>query len=257
MSFVVAAESYDRFMGRYSGLLAPIFADFAGVRSGHMVLEVGCGPGALATELVGRLGAGSVTAIDPSEPFVAAARERLPGVRVLEASAENLPFAEGEFDVTLAQLVVHHMADPVAGVGEMARVTRAGGTVGACVWDLAAGRAPLGPFWRAVKRFDPEARDESDFPGAREGELVDIFHKAGISDAEGEALTFDVEHASFEEWWEPFTLGVGPAGHYVADLDPESQASLAEMCREEVPPQPFTMSFAVWAARGSAPTHTM
>src|SRR6188474_2241406 len=120
MSFDVAAASYDRFMGRYSVLLAPQMADFAGIEAGQRVLDVGCGPGALTAVLADRLGPGAVSAADPSEPFVAAARARNPGVDVVRASAEALPFADGTFDTTLAQLVVHFMSDPVTGLAEMA-----------------------------------------------------------------------------------------------------------------------------------------
>ena len=140
MTFAVAADSYDRFMGRYSVLLAPQLAAFAGVAPGQRVLDVGCGPGALTTELVRLLGPDEVTAVDPSEPFVAAARERHPGVTVEQAAAEALPFADDSFDAALAQLVVHFMTDPVAGLQEMARVTRGGGLVAACVWDHGGGR---------------------------------------------------------------------------------------------------------------------
>src|SRR5579862_2262312 len=111
-----SAESYDRFMGRYSRLLAPLFADFAGVEPGQRVLDVGCGPGALVAELVQRLGSDSVDAVDPSPEFVAAARERFPGIEIEVASAEQLPFAAGSFDAALAQLVVHFMLDPLAGM---------------------------------------------------------------------------------------------------------------------------------------------
>jgi len=133
VSFTVAADAYDRFMGRYSVPLAPRFADFGEVANGQRVLDVGCGPGALTTELVRRLGDAAVTAVDPSEPFVAAARERQPGVRVERASAEHLPFRDRGFDAALAQLVVHFMTDAVAGLREMARVTRRDGVVAACV----------------------------------------------------------------------------------------------------------------------------
>jgi ubiquinone/menaquinone biosynthesis C-methylase UbiE len=144
MSFAVAAEAYDRFMGRYSAFLAPQIAAFAHVADSQRVLDVGCGPGALTTELVRRLGAASVTAVDPSESFVDAARKRLPGVTVEVASAELLPFPDRTFDAVIAQLVVHFMPDPVAGLAEMARVTRPQGVVAACVWDHAGGRGPLG-----------------------------------------------------------------------------------------------------------------
>ncbi|HEY6635743.1 MAG TPA: class I SAM-dependent methyltransferase [Acidimicrobiia bacterium] len=254
MSFVVAADSYDRFMGRYSSLLAPIFADFAGVDGDQTVIEVGCGPGALTSVLVDRLGAGAVTAVDPSPPFVAAARERFPGVTVQESTAESLPFDEDVFDLSLAQLVVHHMSDPIAGIAEMARVTRPGGTVAACVWDLGAGRDPLSPFWRAVRRYDPTAIGESGYAGTREGHLLEIFEDAGLAQIDGEGLVFEVEHSSFEEWWDPFKLGVGPAGAYAAGLPPEDQAILEALCREELPTAPFTLSLRAWAARGTPST---
>ena len=139
------ADAYDRFMGRYSRPLAVPFADFAGLPLDGRVLDVGCGPGALTAELARRAGPERVTAVDPSEEFVAALRGRHPGVQVIRASAEDLPFEGGCFDATLAQLVINVIDDPVAGLREMARVTRDGGVVAACVWDFTDG-GPIGPF---------------------------------------------------------------------------------------------------------------
>jgi SAM-dependent methyltransferase len=252
MSFAVGAEKYDRFMGRYSVPLAPAFADFAGVAAGQRVVDVGCGPGALTLELVSRLGAGGVSAVDPSESFVAAARERHPGVEVQQAPAEELPFADGEFGAALAQLVVHFMADPVAGLGEMARVTSAGGVVAACVWDHAGGRGPLSVFWDAARELDADVLDESRLAGARQGHLVELFEAAGLDDIEQGDLVVDVEHPTFDEWWEPFTFGVGPAGALVARLGPEKQSQLRDLCRQMHPEPPFVVSAHVWAARGRA-----
>lgn len=250
MTFSVPAESYDRFMGRYSALLAPRFADFAGVAEGQRVLDVGCGPGALTRELVARLGAGAVSAVDPSESFVAAARGRYPGVRVEHASAEQLPFPDGEFDVTLAQLVVHFLPDPVAGLRELRRVTRAGGVVAACVWDHAGGRTPIGAFWSAARELDPEVRDESDLPGTRAGHLVELLGAAGLDGVESGLLSVDLEHPTFEDWWEPLTLGVGPAGVYAAGLAPGARAALRERCRELLRGEPLIVTGQAWAARG-------
>ena len=252
MSFDVAAESYDRFMGRYSVLLSPQLADLAGVQGGQRGLDVGCGPGALTAELVTRLGPAAVAAVDPSEPFVAAARARNPGVDVLRASAERLPFPDGRFDVTLAQLVVHFMSDPVAGLAEMARVTRPDGVVAACVWDHGGGQGPLSVFWQAARTLDPGIDDESHLAGAREGHLAELFEAAGLRDVEATAIPASLEHASFEEWWEPFTRGVGPAGSYVASLDPPEQAELRERCRSLLPVAPFVITARAWAARGLA-----
>jgi len=252
VSFTVGADAYDRFMGRYSVPLAPQLADFAGVAAGQRVLDVGCGPGALTAELVTRLGPDAVSAVDPSEPFVAAARERHPGVTVQRAAAEEMPFEDQAFDAALAQLVVHFMADPVAGLREMARVTRDGGVVAACVWDHGDGQGPLSLFWEAAHELDPDVADESQLAGAHAGDLAQLFEAAGLHDVEESALSVSVEHPSFEDWWEPFTLGVGPAGSYAAGLDAERQAELRERCREKLPAAPFVPPARAWAARGLA-----
>ena len=167
-----------------------------------------------------------------------------------QAAAEHLPFESDAFDAALAQLVVHFMADPVAGLREMARVTRERGVVAACVWDHAGGQGPLSVFWEAAHELDPHVEDESQLAGAREGHLEELFQAAGLQDVEGTALAVRVEHPTFEDWWEPFTLGVGPAGSYAAGLDPEAQARLRERCRELLPTAPFVLTPRAWASRG-------
>ena len=252
MTFEVAAEAYDRFMGRYSQQLSPQLADFAGVRAGQRVLDVGCGPGALTAELVQRVGAEAVSAVDPSEAFVAAARARYPDVDVQRATAEQLPFADGAFDAALAQLVVHFMSDPVAGLRGLKRVTSSGGTVAACVWDHAGERSPLSVFWQAARELDPGARDESDLAGAREGHLGELFAAAGLTSVEETSLEASRRYESFADWWGPFTLGVGPAGAYAQSRNAESREALRTRCEELLPAVPFTLSTWAWAARGSA-----
>ena len=250
MIFDVAAESYDRFMGAWSRPLAPQLADLARVRSGQRVLDVGCGPGSLTAELVARLGAASVSAVDPSEPFVAAARVRHPGVDVRSAQAEALPFPDGLFDAALAQLVVHFMADPVAGLREMVRVTRPGGIVVACVWDYAGLRDPLGPFWEAARALQPDVTDESALAGARRGHLAELFAAAGLTDIEDTDLSVSRPYDGFDDWWEPFTAGVGPSGALVARLAQPDRDALRERCRAMLPGSSFVLSAVAWAARG-------
>jgi SAM-dependent methyltransferase len=250
MSFDVAADAYDRFMGRYAVPLAPEFADFARIERNQRVIDVGSGPGALTDELVRRVGSDSVVAVDPSEPFVAALRQRRPNVRVEVASAEALPFADDEFDAALAQLVVHFMSDPVAGLAEMARVTRSGGIVAACTWDFGSDRAPLSLFWSVARELDGSAPGESALAGTHEGQLTELFARAGLEDVEETGLEISTEHLSFEEWWEPYTFGVGPVGSYVARLDEERRTALRERLRERLPPSPFVVSARAWAARG-------
>ena len=166
------------------------------------------------------------------------------------AAAEELPFADAEFDASLAQLVVHFMNDPVRGLAEMARVTRDRGVVAACVWDHAGGQTPLAPFWDAVHDLDPNAADESSLAGGHGGHLTELCTNAGLRDVEETALPVTVEHATFEEWWEPFTLGVGPAGVYVMSLDSARQTELRERCQERLGAGPFAIDSRAWSARG-------
>ena len=255
MAFDVAGEAYQRFMGGFSDLLAGPFADLAGVShgGGTTALDVGCGPGVLTAVLVERLGAAAVRACDPSAPFVAATRARLPGVDVRQAGAEDLPLEADTVDHCLAQLVVHFMSDPARGIGEMARVTRPGGVVAASVWDFGGGRGPLTTFEQAATELDPDFDGERSLVGARRGVLADLFAGAGLVDVVETELTVHRPYPGFEEWWETYTLGVGPAGDYVARLDEAGRAALKDGCRTRFPGGPFTVDATAWAARGTVP----
>ena len=232
MTFNVPANAYDRFMGQYSSKLSAQLAELAGIEAGQRVIDVGCGPGALTAELVRRLGANAVAAVDPSEQFVEAARTRHPGVDVQLASAEALAFGDDEFDAALAQLVVHFMADPVAGLAEMRRVTRPGSVVSASVWDVGGGRAPISPYWKAARELDPNLTGESDRAGSREGHLAELFEAAGISEVEQAELSATTEYETFEEWWYPYTLGVGPAGAHAQSLSPDKLAEVSSSAKQ-------------------------
>ena len=179
---------------------------------------------------------------------MSAARTRLPGVDIRQARAEDLPFPDDTFDLTLAQLVVHFMAEPETGIAEMARVTRPGGIVSACVWDHAGGLGPLATFWRAVRDIDPNARDESDLAGAREGQLVELFEQAGLRRVQQTTLTVTAAFTDFDAWWQPFTLGVGPAGAYVAALDPDHRQHLRARCAQLLPTGPIDIEATAWTA---------
>jgi ubiquinone/menaquinone biosynthesis C-methylase UbiE len=251
--FEVPAAHYDSFMGRYSMHLSAQLADLAEIAPGQRVLDVGAGPGALTAELVARLGPDAVTAVDPSEQFVGALREREPGVTVERAAAEDIPFDDSTFDAALAQLVVHFMDDPVAGLREMGRVTRAGGSVTACVWDHGpGGHGPLSAYYAALHRFDPSQPGESHRPGTRPGHLVELFRAAGLEDLDATTLTVRVEHPTFEDWWEPYMLRVGPTSHYLTSLEPDRLERLKELCREELSAPPFVLEARAWAVRGRA-----
>jgi SAM-dependent methyltransferase len=255
--FQVPAQAYDRWIGRYSPQLAAALIEFAGVEPGTKALDVGCGPGALSAALVGRLGAANVYAVDPSEPFVDACRGRLPGVNALVAGAESLPFPDDEFDAALAQLVVNFMSDPEAGVREMARVTRAGGVVAACVWDYGGEMTLLRAFWDSAREVDPargEAGDESKvMKWSGEGDLAELWRLAGLTDVRFGALHVSASYESFDDLWAPLESGVAPPGAFYKSLDDEGRGALYDVFRRRlgVGEGPFELTARAWAAAGT------
>lgn len=254
MSFDVPADAYHQFMGRFSEPLAERFAGWLELAPGQRVLDVGCGPGALTAVLARRTGAegrSGVSAIDPSESFVVAVRGRLPGIDARKGSAEAVPFPDAAFDCAAAQLVVQLMADPAAGIAEMARVTRPGGIVAATVWDFAGETAPVSAFWRAAREVDASPPRGTEQAGGSRECLTGLLRAAkGLAEVESTVLSVSLEFGSFEEWWHPFTLGVGPPGAYLASLDSGSGARLKEACARQFPQGPFTLTVRAWAARG-------
>jgi ubiquinone/menaquinone biosynthesis C-methylase UbiE len=253
MEFTSPADRYDRFMGRYTRTLAPLLVDAAEVDGAMRVLDVGCGPGGLADVLVARVGEDNVAAIDPAPQFAEACRERHPQADVRVGVAEELPWPDGAFDATLSSLVVAFMQDADQGVREMARVTKPGGTVAACMWDIpGGGMTMLSTFWRAVSEIDPDAAGEEARPGVTEGDIADRFRRAGLRDVEEGALEASAPYTGFDDFWEPFTFAVGPAGAYLATLPPDKREHVREALRAALPDGAFTLSARAWYARGTA-----
>ncbi|MGZ4165135.1 MAG: class I SAM-dependent methyltransferase [Solirubrobacteraceae bacterium] len=249
MQFAAPAEHYDRFMGRYTPSLAVALADAAGIRAGMRVVDVGCGPGGLARELAGRVGPDNVAAIDPAAQFADACRERTPGADVRVGVAEDLPWGDAAFDAALSSLVIGSMSDPDQGVREMARVTRPGGTVAACMWDIAtAGMTMLGIFWEAAREVQPGVEGERRMAGTEQGDIARRFQAAGLSDVTGGALTASAHYADFEDFWQPLTLAVGPAGQYLHLLAEDQRARVREACRARLPQGSFSLDARAWYA---------
>lgn len=254
MEFTAAAEQYDRFMGRYTRTLAPRLADAAGIRGRMHVLDVGCGPGGLTAALADRVGEARVAAIDPAPQFAAACRARHPAVDVREGVAEQLPWDDDTFDAALSCLVIGFMDDADRGMAEMARVTRPGGAVAVCMWDVpGGGMAMLSAFWTAVRSVDPHVVGEVDRAGVTRGDIADRLRRAGLRDVEDGALESHADYTGFDDFWEPLTFAVGPAGQHLAALGDDDRERVREACRDAMPTGPFTLSGRAWYARGTVP----
>jgi ubiquinone/menaquinone biosynthesis C-methylase UbiE len=255
VSFAVPADAYDRYMGRYSKRLAGVFADFARIELGHRVLDVGCGPGALTSEIASRVGADMTAAADPSAGFARACAETVRGADVRTASAEELPWPTGSFDTVVSQLVVSFLRDVEAGVAEMRRVLRPGGTLAACSWDYAGEMQMLRTFWDAALALNPEAPDEGRVMAyADRDSLRELWLTAGLRDVETAPLVVQAEYEDFDDYWQPFLTGTGPGGRYCVSLGADEQAALRAECFQRLgaPARSFTLSARAWAVRGVA-----
>jgi SAM-dependent methyltransferase len=252
-----AAAAYDRHVGRYGSQLAEGLLAAAGVRRGHRVLDVGCGPGPLTAAVAALVGADRVAAVDPSQDFVIACRARVPGADVRVGVAERLPFEDDSFDVVLAQLVVPLMEDRDAGVREMARVACPGGIVAACVWD-ATTMPMLCAFWDAVLAVAADragAFDEGRRVGFPSPEgLEQLWSACGLTDLRTGETRVTASYDDFDDLFVPFTAGTGNSGSVYRSLDRVGRERLrAEAFRRlGEPSDGFTLTARAWWVRGEA-----
>lgn len=255
-SFLTSGDAYDSFMGRYSSPLAAAFADSAGVKAGHSVLDVGCGPGALTSVLSERLGPKAVSALDPSPPFAAECARRCPGVDVQVGTAEALPYPDDSFDAVLSQLVLHFVAEPEQVGHEFRRVIRPAGIAAACVWDFTEEMEMLRHFWDAALAVDPHAPDEARvLRFGTAGEISAWLTGAGFLDVAETKLTVTSTYADYDELWAGFMKGVGPAGAFCVSLNDDDRTAVrTEMFRRlGSPPSAFTLGATARSASGRAP----
>lgn len=252
--------AYERMMGRWSARLAPLFVDFAQVREGSRVLDVGCGTGSLVHAVAQITRRSEIVGIDPAQPFIDHCRSRFVDPRIAFdcGSALELPYPDDAFDQSLSLLVFMFLPQPEAAASEMRRVTRPGGTVAACTWNVE--RLELSSIlWDEAMKLDPNAELHAERPRrcTRKGELDALWHAAGLEDVEETALEIRTEFSSFDDWWLPFVGGAGPAGAYVVGLSPERREALRAALHAKLlaggADHPFALRAQAWAVRGTVP----
>src|SRR5262245_27360313 len=255
--FTVSA-GYEHFMGRWSRLLAPRFIEFAAVKNGHRVLDVGTGTGSVAAAVEAGMPESELIGIDPSEAFIAYAQKNAKSARARfeVGDAQALNFKDASFDHTLALLVMNFIPDHSKAIAEMRRVTRAQAIVSACVWDYDAGMQMLRFFWDEAVAVDPavEPRDERHMKLSRQGQLGDLWRKAGLINVQEAPLVIDQAYPSFNDYWESFTKGAGPGGAYVVSLSADRRRQLEARMRKRLlgdrQDGPFTLTARAWCVRG-------
>ncbi len=247
------SDGYERFMGRWSRRLAPLFVTFAGVTEGDRVLDVGSGTGALSVAAAA-IESVRVAGIEPSPAYTRYAREHASGdrVRFEVGDALALPFPDDAFDRTLSMLVLNFVPDPAAALQQMIRVTRPGGVVAAAVWDYGGEMQMLRTFWDAAVAVDPDAapRDERHMPLSTRGALAELWRTHGMRDVDEQPLTIEMEFESFDDYWRPFLCGQGPAGVYVSSLGESGRQALASRLRKHLGDDDFALRASAWAVRG-------
>ncbi len=232
------SSGYERYMGRWSRLLAPVYIGFAGVKNGERVLDVGAGTGALTSALEAALTSSELLCIDPSEGFINYAKKNAKSGRVSfeVGDAQALRFKDASFDHTMSMLVMNFIPDHDKAIAEMRRVTRPQGVVSSCVWDYNAGMQSLRFFWDEVVALDPgmEPKDERNMKLTREGQLGQLWRKAGLVNVQEKALAIDQSYQSFDDYWGPRLTGVGPGGAYVVSLTEERRRQLEARLRKRL-----------------------
>ena len=253
------ARAYERFMGRWSRGLAPLFVRFAGVGDGDSVLDVGSGTGALTAAVAAAAPSSRIIGIDPAAAYVALARSQHESARVSfeVGDAQQMRFEAATFDRVLSLLVVNFIPDARKALAEMKRVTKPKGTIAAAVWDYGDGMEMLRVFWDEAVALHPASapKDERHMRFCRPGELAALWRELGLGDVVEEGLTIETRFASFEDFWTPFLEKQGPAGAYTASLASAEREALKMRLRKRLlrdgPDQAITMHARAWAVRGT------
>jgi SAM-dependent methyltransferase len=247
---------YERYVGRWSRQVAPLFLSWLNIPAGRRWLDVGCGTGALCAAIMDRCSPSTVAGVEPSEGFLETAKDNLAGRAELhQGSATAIPLGDASVDVVVSGLVLNFVPDQPAALREMARVTRKGGTIAAYVWDYAGRMELMRFFWDAAVELDAGAAKLDEgvrFPLCRPEALERLFAGAALREVEVMPIDIPTSFADFDDYWQPFLGGQGPAPAYAMSLDETARARLRNRVRERMPiaaDGSISLTARAWATR--------
>jgi SAM-dependent methyltransferase len=251
-------DPYDRYAGRWSREVAPKFLAWLAPPKGAKFADIGCGTGALAAAILEQCAPSLVVGIEPSPGFLKSANENLAGrALVFKGSAASIPLDDGAVDCVVSGLVLNFLPDPRAALIEMARVARDEGTIAAYVWDYAGRMQLMRRFWDAAIELDPAAKELDEgvrFPLCKPEALAGLFAGAGLRSVATTTLDIPTRFASFDDFWQPFEGGQGPAPAYAMSLDEAARTRLREHLRQRLPVTgkgAISLSARAFAVRGT------
>jgi SAM-dependent methyltransferase len=249
---------YERYVGRWSRRVAPPFLAWLSIPAGRRWLDVGCGTGALCAAILDHCSPASVAGVEPSPGFLNTAAQNLAGrAQLHQGSATAIQLEDASVDVVVSGLVLNFVPDQRAALAEMARVTARGGTIAAYVWDYAGRMDLMRFFWDAATELDPDAAKLDEgirFPLCNPQALEALFTAAELNQVEVKAIDIPTPFANFDDYWQPFLGGQGPAPAYAMSLDESARERLRERLRERIPAAAdgaLFLTARAWAARAT------
>jgi SAM-dependent methyltransferase len=249
-------DPYERYIGRWSRRVAPLFLAWLDAPPNLRWLDLGCGTGALCAAIADHCSPSSVVGVEPSEGFLATAREQLADrAELRQGDATAIPLGDASVDVVVSGLVLNFVPDPRAALREMARVTAAGGTIAAYVWDYADRMELIRHFWDAAAELDPKSAGLHEgvrFPLCSPTRLAELFAGAALQGVDVAPLDVTTPFASFDDYWQPFLGGQGPAPAYAMSLSEADRARLKDRLRERLPIEAdgtIALTARAWAVR--------
>jgi SAM-dependent methyltransferase len=250
--------AYEKFMGRWSALVARKFLHWLAVPPASSWLDVGCGTGSLTRLILETQQPGKIISVDPSEEFISHAQHTIsdPSVTFKIGQAQSLELDSNSVDAVVSGLVLNFVPQPEDAISEMLRVTRPGGTIGIFIWDYSEGMQMLRYFWDAAAALDAKAHalDEGvRFPLCRQGQLEALVRETGMKQVQSTAIEVETIFRDFDDYWEPFLGNVGPAPNYTMSLDTKDRSKLEHRLRNSLPTGEdgsISLVARAWAVKG-------